>query len=475
MMARDNIKKKLGGKANIDFVTTLLGDEQGRYSIFDEQIDAAYEILQADAAYDKKWQALSDASGAYQQQVSSTNPYDIFLDKVLTGIAKKNLDLRFPDPTVDKDKSGIPDFDEALPDKIRELKSNIEEIFIELDLSTLASAEAALTTAEQSLDDEEQKEKVSSRTKEFAGKTPVDPIVDRKNPFGDKSTPTWENKLKTAFGKLYWDRNLLLSKFSKLRKDTLKRDEDLQKAMIDLIATRQSALNFEKKSDYWNDEYKAKDSELIKTVAQWEKKMASKQTELDLANTNYKNSEEERRKSDENWQKTMDDSKANYETQLQNKDREAIAAEQRGYETGRAEAIKEFKGELATDEKPENFFDDPNSAPVPAPAQTPVATPTSPNMTGENGTMAPGLQGEQYTGIVTNVARISARDGIIILPVGSEEGLTPGSMFTLIKEGKQAARIKVTQITPTYCIANILPQFGDPRRLRPGDQIQVIR
>ena len=53
--------------------------------------------------------------------------------------------------------------------------------------------------------------------------------------------------------------------------------------------------------------------------------------------------------------------------------------------------------------------------------------------------------------------------------------LTSGSTFTLIKEGKQTAKIKVTRAAETYCIANILPKFGDPRRLRAGDQIQVVR
>ncbi|MFP6900365.1 MAG: hypothetical protein VCA36_05450, partial [Opitutales bacterium] len=67
-----------------------------------------------------------------------------------------------------------------------------------------------------------------------------------------------------------------------------------------------------------------------------------------------------------------------------------------------------------------------------------------------------------------------ARDGLIILPLGTENGLTTGSTLTLIKEGKQAARIKVTQTDAKYCVANILPEFGDPRRLRAGDQILVM-
>ncbi|MFP6855506.1 MAG: hypothetical protein VB980_06955 [Opitutales bacterium] len=390
-------------------------------------------------------------------------------------IAKNDLKLRFPDIDEDKDKNGLADMMESLPDKIRSMP--LVDIYDKKEITTIMDAESEITKAEKVLRDDDYKAMVVTRSKEFTGKTPAEAIIDRKNPFGDDSIQTFENKLKTAFGKLYWERNKLLSQFGKLRQHTLNRDEELQQVQKRYIAKNIESLNFEKQSGYWNGELKHTQSEFTLAKQDWTKKMDSKVQELDIANTNYKNSEKQRRESDENWQQTIDDTKANYENRLQDKERETIAAEQRGYERGRAEATKEFKGELAgTEEKPKNFFEE--TALVPDPAPTPV--PADPNIVPsinepDNGTMAPGLQGQQYVGIVTNIARISASDGIIILPIGSGEGLTSGSTFTLVKEGRKTARIKVTQITPTYCIANILPQFGDPRRLRPGDQIQVIR
>ena len=53
---------------------------------------------------------------------------------------------------------------------------------------------------------------------------------------------------------------------------------------------------------------------------------------------------------------------------------------------------------------------------------------------------------------------------------------TPGDILTVQDYHLQlTAKIKVTRAAETYCIANILPKFGDPRRLRAGDQIQVVR
>ena len=77
-------------------------------------------------------------------------------------------------------------------------------------------------------------------------------------------------------------------------------------------------------------------------------------------------------------------------------------------------------------------------------------------------------------GIPSSIARIDRRSGMLMLPIGSERGMNQGEIFTLWKGKKEAARIKVQSTQKGYSIAYILPRFGEPNRLRPGDMVQIV-
>jgi hypothetical protein len=77
-------------------------------------------------------------------------------------------------------------------------------------------------------------------------------------------------------------------------------------------------------------------------------------------------------------------------------------------------------------------------------------------------------------GIPSSIARIDSRSGMLMLPIGSDRGMSQGGVFTLWKGKKEAARIKVQSTQKGYSIAYILPRFGEPNRLRPGDLIQIV-
>ena len=77
-------------------------------------------------------------------------------------------------------------------------------------------------------------------------------------------------------------------------------------------------------------------------------------------------------------------------------------------------------------------------------------------------------------GVTSTIARIDSRSGMLMLPIGSDRGLAAGEIFTLWKGQKEAARIKVQSSEKGFSLAYILPRFGEPNRLRPGDMIQIV-
>ena len=162
----------------------------------------------------------------------------------------------------------------------------------------------------------------------------------------------------------------------------------------------------------------------------------------------------------------MTQTREDYENQLKEKGREIIAAEQRGYEKGTAEAEEAAGVRMAGQDKPPpNIFDLPPN--IPAQPSVPVVPGVTVQPPVTNTPIASGLPEENFSGVVTNITRVSARDGLIILPLGTENGLVAGNTLTLVKNGEQAARIKVTQTDTKYCVANILPKFGDPNDSAP--------
>lgn len=77
-------------------------------------------------------------------------------------------------------------------------------------------------------------------------------------------------------------------------------------------------------------------------------------------------------------------------------------------------------------------------------------------------------------GVTSTIARIDSRSGMLMLPIGSDRGMTAGEIFTLWKGTREAARIKVQSTDKGFALAYILPRFGEPNRLRPGDLIQIV-
>ena len=77
-------------------------------------------------------------------------------------------------------------------------------------------------------------------------------------------------------------------------------------------------------------------------------------------------------------------------------------------------------------------------------------------------------------GVPSTVGRVDGKSGMILLPLGSERGVSIGNVFTLWKESKKAARVRIQSVSQGFSLAYLLPQFGDPQSLRPGDSVHVV-
>ena len=484
-ITRDNLKEKLGGDPNEKLGPTV--------DAFFDETNTIYDILQAEDDLKESWDTLSNDREYFNVAISyadtlrlpspEQHPFKILNDTNLKKEAMEKLALRYPDPEKDQDENGVPDIVEQLPGTIRSL--NGLDIYRKSPMkhSELPEPEANEGRSGNLLTVSETDSRLDAHSDKLLNtnwKTKVyDPAVEniKKDEVHTKPEDMKKSgfieKLKTALPKLYFERKELYDRISELRDQAVARDRDLQHKQIQFIATLQEKENFDTQSQHYqlNLQDTQRDFELAKK--DWGEQKDALDQKIQTTEDNLRASETAKKEADEEWRTKMEDTRTDYENQLKEKERDAIAREQKSYERGRAEVQEEVGQTLAGGEKPKNFFENTGPAPAPLPQTTPPLTSTQPNANGGN--VATGLPDRTASGIVTSVTRISAKDGIIILPIGSNHGVTLGSTFTLIHEGKQAARIKIPQATPTYCIANILPKFGDPHRLRPHDQIQVVQ
>ena len=77
-------------------------------------------------------------------------------------------------------------------------------------------------------------------------------------------------------------------------------------------------------------------------------------------------------------------------------------------------------------------------------------------------------------GAPTTIARVDSKTGMMLLPFGQERGVAQGTVFTVWKDKREAARIRVQSSREGFLLAYILPRFGEPQKLRPGDSIYII-
>ena len=292
------------------------------------------------------------------------------------------------------------------------------------------------------------------------------PFKDEKQEDGSviKGVPRHQ-RLRTVIGMFYKDRHNLYSEFSNLRSLIVERDVELRRyqnmwarekeekettqdelsdAQIKLQGFEQDIQRLEGEKKVAADEAEAK-----------EKALSGQVEELNArVNQLGKDHEEE-----------LDKLSEDHKRAIEAKQKEIAKADADGYQRGIEEMLaKQQGGEVADDKMSEEV----NPFMVKKKDSGPPAM-------NELDLMAVSQQKQiSEIGAPSTISRVDSDSGMMLLPFGMERGVEQGTVFTVWKDKREAARIRVQSSRDGFLLAYILPRFGEPQKLRPGDSIYII-
>ena len=272
------------------------------------------------------------------------------------------------------------------------------------------------------------------------------------------------NRLRTLLGKFYKARKDTLSELYSSRQMTADRDRALRESQRLYDNMKEEKEKWEASSRDFELKFQSSQAYLANEKDERQQEKEAFETEVKGLTNLTAQLEKEKQDLDQQRLAQIDELKAQHGAKINDLTREVQLAEKRGYQTGIDYMMKQQTGaNVAGDaNKTDNVFagigEDANSPPPP------------PGPTGSVTT----LEEVSKYGLATSIARIDKGSGMLMLPVGSEKGISRGGIWTIYKAQEAAARIKVQSSATNYSLSYILPRFGNPSRLRPGDIIQVV-
>jgi hypothetical protein len=272
-----------------------------------------------------------------------------------------------------------------------------------------------------------------------------------------------QNRLRTVIGMFYKDRHDKFTEINKLRTMLVNRDVELREFQNLFAREQEERKKFEDEVSDLTVQVKGLEADLDnekKEVAAFKEASTTQMGVLEDQVSSLQ-------------QKTQDDQKQHEVTLQQNNEdhkrelSKANAQLVKEYNRGREEATQEMLakqsgGEVVDENKKEKanpFIVKSDAPPVLSQAEI-IAVNQSKEIS--------------EIGAPSTISRIDNRTGMILLPLGIERGVEQGNVFTLWKDQRKAARIKVQSARDGFLLAYILPHFGTPDKLRPGDNIHVV-
>jgi hypothetical protein len=272
-------------------------------------------------------------------------------------------------------------------------------------------------------------------------------------------------RLRTVIGMFYKDRHDRQSQVTKLRSMIVTRDEELRQ--FQNMWAREKQIKEETQDELADTQIKLKgveaDLENEKKERQNEKEAAEQQ--ITVLNTRVAEMETEKQEMLKVHEAELDELNEEHKQILAQKQEEIRKADADGYKRGIDEMLaKQQGGEVAEDEISEEvnpFLVKKESTPIPVINEMDAIAVANQKQISEIG--AP-----------STIARVDSKSGMLLLPFGQERGVMQGTVFTVWKDKREAARIRVQSSRDGYLLAYILPRFGEPQKLRPGDSIYII-
>jgi len=411
-------------------------------AFLDEQVSNGYAILQS--TKEAQWKDISGKKGKFR---------DVFLDNQPVGLNDENPlevalnDLKTSENIIWRGKDYRGEYDKlAMQFGPNTFYWNAEKKTWE---RTKVKAEGIATLKDPFSDD---KKFPKEDVKKDDGT--VIPAVPR------------ENRLRTVMGMLYRDRNDKQTEITGLRSQIVERDSGLRESQNLFNDMKTQKEEWEDKSNEFELKLQNTQADLAeeKKLRKDEKEAAEQQ--IMVLNDNIAGLEQQKIDAAKKHTAEIDSLKEEHGTKVSQLTREIQLADAAGYQRGIDEMLaKQQGGAEGLDPTAESDKDPFNTKPD-GPPQLPSDTVT------EETTELTNVMSEY--GIPSSIARIDSRSGMLMLPIGSDRGMSQGGIFTLWKGKKEAARIKVQSTQKGYSIAYILPRFGEPNRLRSGDLIQVV-
>lgn len=406
----------------------------------DEQVKNGYVILQSQK--EAQWKDISSKGSAFNEVFDDNQPVGLNDENPLSE-ALSNL------RTAEDGILRNPDYRDALDAHAKEFGANTFIWDTEIKKWKINPSVKAESLA--SLKDPFSDEKLFPKEDVKKEDGTVIPGVSR------------ENRLRTLMGMFYKDRHEKFSEIGKMRAKIVERDEALRESQNLFDKMKEQKEEWERKSGEFEVKLGQVEADLTAEKAGRKSEKEASDQQIGVLNNNIAGLEQQKQDNEKKHIAEIDAMKEEQGEKIKALGKEITLADQAGYKRGIDEMMANQMGGDRVDEGSElaiNPFDVIKEGP-----------PMVPNGVVEEITEI--TQMNEF-GVTSTIARIDSRSGMLMLPIGSDRGMMAGEIFTLWKGQKEAARIKVQSTDKGFALAYILPRFGEPNRLRPGDLIQIV-
>ena len=408
--------------------------------LLDEQVRNGYIILQSEK--EAQWKDISAKRSAFNEVFDDNQPVGLNDENPL---AEALSNLRTSEDAILRN----PDYRDALEAHTKEFGASTfiwDSEIKKWKLNPSVKAESIASLKDPFLD-----EKLFPKEDVKKEDGSVIPGVSR------------DNRLRTLLGMFYKDRHEKFSEIGKLRAMIVERDEALRESQNLFDNMKEQKEDWERKSGEFEVKLGQVEADLTVEKAERKSEKEASDQQILVLNNNIAGLEQQKLDNEKKHISEIDSMKEEHGEKIKALGKEITLADQAGYKRGIDEMMaKQTGGDKVSEE---------------------TALATNPFDTKEEGPpMVPDGVVEEITGIsqmnefgvTSTIARIDSRSGMLMLPIGSDRGMTAGEIFTLWKGTREAARIKVQSTDKGFALAYILPRFGEPNRLRPWDLIQIV-
>ena len=237
-----------------------------------------------------------------------------------------------------------------------------------------------------------------------------------------------ENRLRTLMGMFYKDRHEKFSEIGKLRAMIVERDEALRESQNLFDKMKEQKEDWERKSGEFEVKLGQTEADLTAEKAERKAEKEASDQQIAVLNNNIAGLEQQKLDNEKKHIAEIDALKAEHGEKIKALGREITLADAAGYKRGIDEMMAKQTGGENVDEDSE-LAKNPFAAEKDGPPSVP------------DGTVEEITEISQMNefGVTSTIARIDSRAGMLMLPIGSDRGLTAGEIFTLWK-GKKKQR-----------------------------------